>query len=179
MNTVNRTRADLEALTRDYGRAIFSRLEPEGPLLFTPDWWDDRLMEWTMSDEAVKVQLFRFIDVLPLLRSPADISRHLREYFAEADAHLPALVRHALRWLPNDGFLGRLLAAMTDISAKRMARRFIAGANLPEALAAIGACDNVRWLSRWTCLARRPLPRPRQNSIKLHAWSLSPALASR
>ena len=106
-------------------------------MLFTPDWWDDRLMEWTMSDEAIKVQLFRFIDVLPLLRSPADISRHLREYFAEAAAHLPGLLRQALRWLPDDGLLGRLLAAMTNISALRMARRFIAGANLAEALAAI------------------------------------------
>src|ERR1051326_4438129 len=29
----------------------------------------DRLTEWAMADEALKVQLFRFIDVLPSLRS--------------------------------------------------------------------------------------------------------------
>ena len=30
-------------------------------------WWDERMMDWTMHDEAVKVQLFRFIDALPQL----------------------------------------------------------------------------------------------------------------
>ena len=77
------TAAELEALTQDYGREIFGRLSRNGPLLFTPRWWDDRVMGWSMRDEAVKVQLFRFVDVLPMLRSPATIVGHLREYFAE------------------------------------------------------------------------------------------------
>ena len=41
------TRADeIERLTQAYGREIFGRLERAGPLLFTPSWWDERLMEW-------------------------------------------------------------------------------------------------------------------------------------
>ena len=69
---------------RLYGRELFARLDSQGPLVLSPAWWDERLMEWTMGDEAVKVQLFRFIDVLPLLRTPEEIARHLREYFQEA-----------------------------------------------------------------------------------------------
>src|SRR5260370_23908621 len=58
---------DLEALTQDYGREIFARVGRQGPFLFSPAWWDERLMQWTMGDPAIKVQLFRFIHALPLL----------------------------------------------------------------------------------------------------------------
>ena len=75
---------ELDRLTRTYGEELFARIDTRGPMQLSPTWFDDRLMEWSMADEAVKVQLFRFIDALPLLRSPADISRHLREYFGEA-----------------------------------------------------------------------------------------------
>lgn len=128
---------DMEALTRDYGRAIFARVGPGGPLLFSPGWWDERLMEWTMGDEAVKVQLFRFIDVLPLLKSPATITGHLREYFAEAGRHVPPWMRLGLRWLPQGGFTGRILASTAYRSAERLARKFIAGSNVEEALKTI------------------------------------------
>src|SRR5579884_2927112 len=128
-----------EALTQRYGRDIFARLEGGRPLLLTPAWLDDRLMGWGMDDEAVKVQLFRFVDVLPLLRSPADITRHLREYFGQAGDRIPAWLRLGLRVLPAGGLFGRLLAAAAFRSAERLARKFIAGTNVAEALAAIAA----------------------------------------
>src|SRR5437016_8859139 len=93
---------EVERLTRAYGQEIFARLNRQGPLLFSPSWFDERLMEWTMGDEAVKLQLFRFIDVLPLLQSPPAISRHLREYFTEAGDALPGWIRLGVRWLPRD-----------------------------------------------------------------------------
>ncbi len=127
----------LEALTHDFGRAIFARIGKRRPLPLGPRWWDDRLMEWTMGDEAVKVQLFRFIDVLPLLHSPQEINRHLLEYFAEAGPHLPAWLRLGLRHMPGNGFAGKLLAKTARRNAQRLARRFIAGSNLAEALDAI------------------------------------------
>ena len=61
---------ELERLTRVYGEELFARVDRRGPILLTPGWWDDLLMGWTMGDEAVKVQLFRFIDALPLLSGP-------------------------------------------------------------------------------------------------------------
>jgi RHH-type proline utilization regulon transcriptional repressor/proline dehydrogenase/delta 1-pyrroline-5-carboxylate dehydrogenase len=128
---------ELEALTHRYGREIFARLDRRGPLLLTPAWWDDRLMRWSMGDEAIKVQLFRFVDALPLLHSPASITRHLREYFAQADGHLPGWLRLGLHWLPSGGLLGRLLAWTARRSAARLARKFIAGSTIAEALRAI------------------------------------------
>jgi RHH-type proline utilization regulon transcriptional repressor/proline dehydrogenase/delta 1-pyrroline-5-carboxylate dehydrogenase len=129
--------AEVEDWTRRYGREVFARVGHTGPVPFSPAWWDDRLMEWSMGEEDVKVQLFRFVDVLPRLRSPADISRHLREYFGEAKGQLPSWLTLGLRWLPERGLLGRLLGAAADFSAKRLARKFIAGSNVSEALDAV------------------------------------------
>jgi RHH-type proline utilization regulon transcriptional repressor/proline dehydrogenase/delta 1-pyrroline-5-carboxylate dehydrogenase len=127
----------LEARTRDYGREIFARLDRVGPLPFSSAWWDERLMAWTIADEAIKVQLFRFIDVLPQLRSPEEINRHLAEYFGEARDHLPAWLRLLLRILPRRGFVARLLARAASNNAEQLARRFIAGSNISEALEAV------------------------------------------
>jgi RHH-type proline utilization regulon transcriptional repressor/proline dehydrogenase/delta 1-pyrroline-5-carboxylate dehydrogenase len=128
--------SELETLTRAVGRDIFSRIEGDGLLPFSRRWWDERLLEWSMQDEAVKVQLFRFIDVLPLLQSASGIARHLREYFAEAGPHLAPWMRWGLRWLPTNGWSGRLLARTARHNAERLARRFIAGASVAEAGAA-------------------------------------------
>ena len=107
----------VEALTQDYGREIFARLGQTTPLPFSPSWWDERLMNWTMAAEAVKVQLFRFIDVLPLLHSPAEINRHLREYFNEAKAELP-------RWMTAAATGGK--AKREDFVAARRKERGVA-----------------------------------------------------
>ena len=128
---------DVERLTYDYGREIFARLGHHGPLPLTRGWWDERLMAWSMSDEALKVQLFRFIDALPLLNSPQEINRHLREYFMELDGHAPAWLRAGLRLLPDGGFAGRLIARTARANAERLARRFIAGSNVGEVVESI------------------------------------------
>jgi RHH-type proline utilization regulon transcriptional repressor/proline dehydrogenase/delta 1-pyrroline-5-carboxylate dehydrogenase len=130
---------DVEALTHDYGREIFAGLDRGGPVPFGLAWWDERLMEFTMGDEAVKVQLFRFIDALPLLRTPEEITRHLREYFAETSDALPGWLRFGLRLMPQDGFLGRAVAGAAFHSATRLARRFISGSTIAEALNAVAA----------------------------------------
>jgi len=116
--------ADVEALTHRYGREIFARLHRAGMVPFGPSWWDERLMEWSMGDESVKIQLFRFVDVLPLLHSPETIARHLREYFGEARENLPGWLTFGLRWLPSRGLLGGLLAKSAYRSAERLARKF-------------------------------------------------------
>src|SRR4051794_21705764 len=126
--------SDIESSTQAIGRTIFGRINRRGPFPLSPAWWDDRLMGWTMREATVKVQLFRFIDVLPLLRHPTDITRHLREYFEQAEEHLPRWMRRALPFMPQAGISGRLLAGAASWNAQRLARRFIAGSNLAETL---------------------------------------------
>jgi RHH-type proline utilization regulon transcriptional repressor/proline dehydrogenase/delta 1-pyrroline-5-carboxylate dehydrogenase len=130
------TPSELDSLTQRIGQEIFARAG-SGPMPFSPAWWDDRLMGLTMSNEALKLQLFRFVDVLPQLDSPASIVRHLREYFHEARDHLPGWVKTAVWLLPSHGPLAGLLAWFTRFSARRLARKFIAGSNVEEAINAV------------------------------------------
>ena len=128
---------ELDRLTRMYGEELFARIDTSGPFLFSPAWWDDRLMDLSMRDEAIKLQLFRFIDALPHLHVPEDVSRHLKEYFAEATTHLPPLVGGLVRALPSRGFGAQLLSTMAFRNSGRLAKRFIAGSTLEETLRAV------------------------------------------
>jgi RHH-type proline utilization regulon transcriptional repressor/proline dehydrogenase/delta 1-pyrroline-5-carboxylate dehydrogenase len=112
-----------------------------GRSLFDPNWWSGRLLEWAIQDEAFKVQLFRFIDVLPTLKSPAQIERLVQEYFGESA--LPAakgrsLMRWGMRALSSVGFGARISADTIYNQTLQMANQFIAGAGMQEALPAVG-----------------------------------------
>src|SRR5438552_10485292 len=89
-----------------------------------------------MRDERVKAQLFRFVDVLPALSSPAQINGLLREHLDPVPDRLPDLLGQAVRFLPEDGWLGARVADAARWSIGRMARRFIAAANVDEAIQA-------------------------------------------
>ncbi len=127
----------LEPRVQAIGREIFGRLDRGGPILFTRGWWDDKLMGLTMGNEALKVQLFRFVDTLPYLTDPKEVGRHLREYLTEAKDHLPWWVKAGIGLIPESGFAGRVLAKTAKSNAEGMARKFIAGSNVQEAIDAV------------------------------------------
>ena len=79
-----------ETRTQDYGREIFARLDRQARRAFTAGWFDERLMGLTMGDEAVKVQLFRFVDSLPLLATRGPSAATCANTSARPDAALPA-----------------------------------------------------------------------------------------
>src|SRR5258708_1985821 len=91
-----------------------------------------------MADESVKVRMFRFIDVLPPLRSREAITRHLQEYFEDVSARLRRAARLALEVSHPESVLGRALAMTARRNALRMAQRFIAGTEVDEVLQTVG-----------------------------------------
>lgn len=135
---------DLDERTKDYGREIFARLDRQGPVLFTRAWFEEKLMGLGMHDPALKVQLFRFVDTLPYLKHHEDVSRHLREYLSEAREELPRWARWGTKFIPQRGLTGRLLAWQARSNAERMARKFIAGSNVAEAVEAVRRMRNRR-----------------------------------
>ena len=54
----------------------------------------------TLDDPLVRVQLFRFIDVLPALQNDDSVRRHLAEYLAEAGDRVPWWLSMGLRLAP-------------------------------------------------------------------------------
>jgi len=137
----SKVKADLskavEAETQAIGRDLWEHLQRRTSSMFERRWWDDRILSWAMSDESVKVQMFRFVDVLPMLRTHEATTRHLQEYFDEVRQHLPWAVRLGLDITQPNSVLGRALALNARSNALRMARRFIAGTKVEEVLQAV------------------------------------------
>jgi RHH-type proline utilization regulon transcriptional repressor/proline dehydrogenase/delta 1-pyrroline-5-carboxylate dehydrogenase len=129
-------REHLERRTQQIGRELFEQVG-RGPRPWERTWWDDRLMDLTLGDPAVKVQLFRFIDAMPVLRTTEDVRRHLSEYLDEAGDRVPGWLRLAVALAPRGSVGARLLAGVSRSAAAHMARRFIAGENPVEALATV------------------------------------------
>ncbi|NOX55646.1 MAG: L-glutamate gamma-semialdehyde dehydrogenase [Planctomycetes bacterium] len=129
--------AEVEAKTQSLGRQLWSQLARRRPSIFERRWWDDRILYWAMSDESVKVQMFRFVDVLPMLRTHEAITRHLQEYFEEVREHVPGAARLILEHSQPNTVLGRALALNARSNARRMAERFIAGSSVEEVFQAI------------------------------------------
>lgn len=169
---------DLEERTLSYGREIFARVERHGPQAFTPAWLDQLLMDWTMSAEPLKIQLFRFIDALPRLHDPAAIASHLREYLGEAGEAVPWWLRYSVRMLPARGFGGRLLAKSAKWNAEHLARRFIAGSNVAEAVRSVKALRDKSLAFTVDLLGEATITEVEADAVQKHYLELLDGLTS-
>ena len=75
----------------DRGQEIFKTLGGSGKSVFNKDWWYGKIMDWSMQNPDFKTQMFHFVDVLPMLDSGQEVSRHLKEYFAGSNGKLPSV----------------------------------------------------------------------------------------
>ncbi len=128
--------AEIERRTRELGRYLLEHASGNQPTVLERRWWDDRIMAWAMQDESVKVQMFRFVDVLPMLADNPSVTRHLQEYFHDVRARLPSAARLGLAVATPNSIAGRALAMAARRNAMGHARRFIAGNTANEVLAA-------------------------------------------
>ncbi|MBI4965967.1 MAG: bifunctional proline dehydrogenase/L-glutamate gamma-semialdehyde dehydrogenase [Desulfomonile tiedjei] len=123
---------DLEDSVRKIGREIYSLMTQEVPSIFDRKTWNGRLMEWAMKDEDVRVQLFRFVDVLPCLKSDALVVRMLNEYFegVKDNPLLQGLGRVST-------MLPRISAKVARRSVESLAAQFIAGRDHTDTLKSV------------------------------------------
>jgi RHH-type proline utilization regulon transcriptional repressor/proline dehydrogenase/delta 1-pyrroline-5-carboxylate dehydrogenase len=126
--------ATVEAETQNIGRYLWDHIKHRQPSIFEGRWWEDRLLNWAMADESVKVQMFRFVDVLPMLRDHQSVTRHLQEYFEDVRKRFPWAVRLMLDLSQPNSVLGRAVALNARSNTRRMAQRFIAGTQVQEVL---------------------------------------------
>ncbi|MEX2026885.1 MAG: L-glutamate gamma-semialdehyde dehydrogenase, partial [Pirellulaceae bacterium] len=126
----------IEQRTQAIGRHLFANLRESKPAIWQRRWWDDRIMAWSMRDEPLKVQLFRFVDVLPMLRSSESVTEGLYEYLEEVRDRLPAPLRVALGVARRVPFTRAAVARAARLSAADFARRFIAGEKTGQVVSA-------------------------------------------
>jgi RHH-type proline utilization regulon transcriptional repressor/proline dehydrogenase/delta 1-pyrroline-5-carboxylate dehydrogenase len=132
-----RTAAGLERQIALVGRQILGRARrsERGSLLWAlPSRWEAAIAERAMRSEAFRVQLFRFVDVLPALTSDAEVIRHLREYLGPYAGELPAPFRWGLALAGAGGPTAPLVAAAVRAGVVRTARRFIVADNRKDAI---------------------------------------------
>ena len=131
----------LDRRTQAIGRELFDRIG-RGPGIGERAWWDDRVMNLTLDDPLVRVQLFRFIDAIPALHSAEDVRRHLHEYLAEADGRVPWWLKLAVSLSPPGSLGVNVLARAARLATAHMARRFIAGETPDQAFATVMSLRN-------------------------------------
>jgi RHH-type proline utilization regulon transcriptional repressor/proline dehydrogenase/delta 1-pyrroline-5-carboxylate dehydrogenase len=99
--------------------------------------WDDKIMDFAMGNPGLKVQLFRFIDALPALRSKPEIARHLQEYLAVDEVELPGALKGLLNFTNPDSVPGQLAATTVAPAVETLAYRYISGDTIEKAIKAI------------------------------------------
>ena len=125
-------REQLEAGILARGREFFATLGNETPSIFKKDWWTGKVMDWSMSHEDFKIQLFRFIDVLPCLTTGEMLNHHIQEYFSQ-DENVPAVLRFGAKSAGIGGRVGmKMLGKTIRKNLESMALQFIIGNTIPE-----------------------------------------------
>jgi len=129
MSNVTNIQADIEQL----GRQIFDLIDKDSASrsLFGKRDFYGRLMEWSMRDPLFKTQMFRFVDVLPTLRSPDEVVEHLSEYLNDTHTPVSTFLQGALR---VGRFIPPVSAAIIRKNILAMANIFIAGSDGDSAL---------------------------------------------
>ncbi len=92
-----------------------------------------------MADERLKVEMLRFVDVFPTLRSRREISRHLREYFARQGVATPKVLRWGISLAGNRSPVAPLASGVIKRQMKGFAQRFIVGRDARSAIPALKA----------------------------------------
>lgn len=162
----------VEEVTQEIGHYLWEHLHRRKASVFERRWWDDRILSWAMADESVKVQMFRFVDVLPRLKTHESVTRHLQEYFEEVSAHLPGAARLVLDWAEPNTVLGRALAVNARSNATRMAQRFIAGSTVDEVVATVAKLRKQRFAFTLDLLGEATISAEESDAYQQHYLNL-------
>src|SRR6201987_6279860 len=116
------------------GKRVFELVDKYREPLFSKAGFYQRLMSLSMHDERFKTQLFRFVAVLPSMRSSSEIIQHLEEYFSDRNNGFHPLVGAGIR---TARLFPWMSAPVLRWNVSEMARQFIAGRNPDDVIATL------------------------------------------
>ncbi|GAB4232059.1 MAG: L-glutamate gamma-semialdehyde dehydrogenase [Stanieria sp.] len=99
--------------------------------------WDDKLLDWAMSNPGLRVQLFRLIDTIPALQSKAEVARHLQQYLGDESVELPSALKGILNFTDPNSFPAQTAAVTITKAVETLAYKYIAGENIAEVIKTI------------------------------------------
>ncbi|HEX5645565.1 MAG TPA: proline dehydrogenase family protein, partial [Nitrospira sp.] len=103
------------------------------PTIFEGRWWSQSAINLAMKDAAFKANLFRFIDVLPVITDDERVVSLAEEYLGRASHELFGL-QWGLKAMAATSIGARLTGKAIRSQVEHMAKTFIAGASAHEAL---------------------------------------------
>ncbi len=121
----------------DVGSEILERARAAEARFYEPDFWAQLAMDWAVSDPWLKTQLFRFVQVLPSLKTNRDIAHYLKLYLCRNGHPLPEPLDWVLTYEQPDALIARLVAFAVRTGSALMAGKFVAGENAQQAIATI------------------------------------------
>ncbi len=127
----------LQPCIQKIGRTLADHSKTSTATILSQRWWNDLLMAWGMRDEDFKVQLFRFVDVLPTLKTDEQFTRLLAEYFGGTPI-LPKPLKWSLQKLPSSWIGSHVGALVLRRQFTRMAHTFMAGDSMTNAMPVLG-----------------------------------------
>jgi RHH-type proline utilization regulon transcriptional repressor/proline dehydrogenase/delta 1-pyrroline-5-carboxylate dehydrogenase len=116
---------------RAIGAELLERSAAHERGLLSAKFYADKLVDWAMRDEQFKTQLFRLVDVFPVLRTPGAVYDHIDQYLNAPGVKPPPGFSLGLRM----GSLAK--GAVTSTMSSQigsMAKQFIAGHDAASAL---------------------------------------------
>ncbi len=123
--------AAVEERVQAIGRELLDLVRQQRDSMFSARFWQDALIDWAMRDEKFKVQMFRFVDVFPMLSTPEQVHAHLVEYLTQPGVTLPPGLATAIK----AGSFAKGMTTKTIASQiTAMAGKFIAGKDASEAI---------------------------------------------
>ena len=120
----------IEASIHRIGNDLLTESQDHRKGMLSSAFWSDKLMDWAMKDEAFKVQLFRYVDCFPTLRTPKVVHEHLVDYLTQPGVTLPPGLGLGLK---AGGLMKGTLTKTVSGRIEGMAKRFIAGEDAASA----------------------------------------------
>ena len=115
--------------TKEIGQVLFTHMRAKDhPLAL--QWWTQKMLELSMLDPKLKDQLFRYVDILPILKTDKDVSKALEDYVNEANPALASILRYTNK-IPG---IKHLISPIVKTGVELIARTFIFASNLDEAI---------------------------------------------
>lgn len=131
--------SELENRIRETGLRLYSLMEGESRSVFRKEYWTGKLFEWCMHNEPFKVQMFRFIDVFPYLRTSDSVIRHIREYFSDPALNFPSALDWGIKFISPKWMTSRIIARSIAKNINKVAGQFIIGATPEDSLGGLKA----------------------------------------
>jgi RHH-type proline utilization regulon transcriptional repressor/proline dehydrogenase/delta 1-pyrroline-5-carboxylate dehydrogenase len=115
------------------GGEIWKEMQGEVPGVFNKDFWQGRILEWAMRDPSFRVDMFRLVDVLPVLKGRKQVWQHLKDYLIRPGRELPTVLSVALK-AASGGLTGMVAVEVIKRNVEKMAENFIIGHDAAEAI---------------------------------------------